>query len=79
MIIDIILPFKEEFSNAKASAVSLTIKNSAEFSDFKSNINVFGQITKEPFQDLNFVGIKTNKLLHFGHNRSIFINYLKKN
>ena len=79
MIIDIILPHKEDFSNAKASAVSLTIKNSAEFSKFKSKINVFGQKTDQPFKDLKFTGFKTNKILHLGNNRSIFINYLKKN
>ena len=79
MIIDIILPFKEEFSNSKASAVSLTIKNSSEFSKYKSHIRVFGQDTNQPFSDLKFIGIKTNRILHLGNNRSIFINYLKKN
>ena len=36
MIIDIILPYKEIFSKNKASAVSLTVKNSAEFSKYKN-------------------------------------------
>ena len=78
MIIDIILPYKEIFSSNKASAVSLTIKNSAEFSEYKPNINVFGQETKYPFQEVKFFGIKTNKFLHLGNNNSILINYLKK-
>ena len=77
MNIDIILPYKEIFSPEKASAVSLTIKNSAEFSEFNSIINVFGQLTKNPFKDLKFNGIKTNPLLHFGNNNSILINYFK--
>ena len=77
MIIDIILPYKEIFSSKKASAVSLTIKNSAEFSEYKKNINVFGQETEDPFKQINFFGLKTNKFLHFGNNNSIFLNYLK--
>ena len=78
MIIDIILPYKEIFSAEKASAVSLTIKNSAEFSEFNSAINIFGQITPKPFLGLKFHGIKTNKFLHFGNNNSILVNYFKK-
>ena len=38
MKIDIILPYKEVFSSTKASAVSLTVKNSAEFSTYKKQI-----------------------------------------
>ena len=80
--IDIILPYKEIFSKKKASAVSITIINSCEFSKFKSSIKVFGQFTKTPFKDINFVGLKIKRLLHFGNNRSILVNYLnlhKKN
>jgi len=76
MRIDVILPFKEVFSKDKASAVSLTIKNSAEYSEFKNNINVFGQYTDNPFKELKFNGIKVKKFFHFGNNRSILINYL---
>ena len=77
MNIDIILPYKEIFSADKASAVSLTIKNSAQFSEFNSIINVFGQMTSQPFKGLKFNGIKTNPLLHFGNNNSILFNYFK--
>lgn len=77
MRIDIILPFKEIFSKDKASAVSVTIKNSSEYSEFKNNINVFGQYTPNPFDNFKFTGIKTNKFLHLGNNRSILINYIK--
>ena len=76
MRIDIILPFKEVFSKDKASAVSLTVKNSAEYSEFKKNINVFGQYTDNPFKNFKFNGIKVKKFFHFGNNRSILINYL---
>ena len=49
MNIDIILPYKEIFSKKKASAVSLTVKNSMEYSEFKSIIKVYGQFTNTPF------------------------------
>lgn len=77
MRIDIILPYKEIFSEEKASAVSLTVKNSMEYSEFKNSIKVYGQFTFSPFFKNNFVGIKTNWLMHFGHNKSILKNYVK--
>ena len=79
MLIDIILPYKEIFSSKKASAVSLTIKNSAEFSKFKKYINVYGQRNKDPFDEINFIGIKTNKILDLGNNLSILKNYFRIN
>ena len=78
MKIDIILPYKEVFSRKKASAVSLTVKNSAEFSTYKKQISVYGQLTDSPFDSVKFIGIKTNKFLHLGNNNSIYLNYIKK-
>ena len=78
MKIDIILPYKEIFSSNKASAVSLTVKNSSEFSSYKKQINVYGQLTDSPFDNVKFTGIKTNKFIHLGNNNSIYLNYLKK-
>ena len=77
MKIDIILPFKENFSYKNASAVSISIKNSLTFSAFKKNINIYGKTIEEPFYPENFIGIKTNKFLHLGNNRSLIFNYLK--
>ena len=76
MKIDIILPYKEIFSPENASAVSLTIRNSAEFSEFKKEIEVYGQYTEHSFKDIKFTGIKVNRLLHFGNNRSIIFSYI---
>ena len=76
MNIDIILPYKEIFSKKKASAVSLTVKNSMEYSEFKSKINIYGQFTNTPFIRENFIGIKVNRIFNFGKNRSILKNYL---
>ena len=76
MNIDIILPFKEIFSQNKASAVSLTVKNSMEYSKFNSVIKVYGQFIVDPFSEKHFTGIKINKLLNFGKNVSVFKKYL---
>ena len=77
MKIDIILPYKEIFSENKASAVSLTVKNSFEFSKFKKKIIIYGQHTNEPFYKKNFIGIKPRRLIHFGNNLSIVKQYIK--
>ena len=79
MNIDIILPYKEIYSEDKASAVSLTVKNSMEFSKFNSTIKIYGQFTINPFSNKNFIGIKIKRFFHFGKNRSIFINYFDLN
>ncbi len=76
MNIDIILPYKEIFSPDKASAVSLTVKNALEFSEFKNTIKVYGQYTGNPFNQKNFVGLKVNKFFNFGKNKSILNKYL---
>jgi glycosyltransferase involved in cell wall biosynthesis len=79
MKIDILLPYKEIYSSTKASAVSLTVKNSMEFSEFKSNIKIYGQSTSDPISKDKFVGLKIRKIMHLGNNRSILINYLNLN
>ena len=76
--IDIILPYKELFTLNGASAVSISVKNSIIYSKNKKNITVYGQYVEKPFNDLNFVGIKTKKFLHFGNNLSIIKQYLKQ-
>ena len=41
MNIKILLPYKEQFTSNKASAVSLTVKNSLEYSNLINNIKVY--------------------------------------
>ena len=48
MKIDIILPYKEVFSQSKASSVSITIKNSMKYSQYKNEISVYVQYTDNP-------------------------------
>ena len=46
MKIDIILPFKEEFSPDKASAISITVKNSIKYSEISNDIDRMLKIVK---------------------------------
>lgn len=79
MKIDIILPFREQFTLSKASAVSTSVKNSIIYSSYKNNIKIYGQHVNKPILENNFIGIKTNKFIHFSNNVSLVKNYLKLN
>ena len=76
--IDIILPYKELFTSNRASAVSISVKNSIQNSENKNTIRVFGQYVQNSFDDINFTGFIAKKLLHFGNNLSIFKQYLNQ-
>ena len=58
MQINIILPYKEQFSKNKASSVSITVKNNFENSLYKNSIKIFGQNVDFPIFPKNFIGIK---------------------
>ena len=58
MQINIILPYKEQFSKNKASSVSITVKNNFDYSSYKSKIAVYGQFVNDPILPCNFIGIK---------------------
>ena len=76
--IDIILPYKELFAPNGASAVSISVKNSIQNSQHKKTTRVFGQYVENSFDNINFTGFITKKLLHFGNNLSIFKQYLNQ-
>ena len=63
--IDIILPYKELFTSNGASAVSISVKNSIQYSKNKKNITIYGQYVEKPFTGFNFVGIKAKKFLQY--------------
>ncbi len=76
--IDIILPYKELFTPNGASAVSISVKNSIEYSKNKKIITVYGQYVHKPFAVSNFVGFKSKKIFHFGNNLSVLKQYLNQ-
>ena len=60
MLINILLPYKEKFSQNKASSVSITVRNNLKYSKYKKNIRVFGQKVEDPLFKKNFFGIKNS-------------------
>ena len=67
MRIDILLPYKEKFTLTKASAVSTSVKNSIAYSSYKNDIKIYGHFVENPMLQKNFIGIKTNKFIHFSN------------
>ena len=79
MRIDILLPFREKFTLTKASAVSTSVKNSITYSSYRNEIKIYGHYVENPMFQKNFIGINTNRLIHFSNNISLIKNYLKLN
>ena len=79
MRIDILLPYKEKFNLIKASAVSTSVKNSITYSSYRNEIKIYGHSVENPMLKKNFIGINTNRLIHFSNNISLIKNYLKLN
>ena len=69
--INIILPYKEQFSKNKASSVSITVKNNFDYSSYKTRILVYGQFVDSPILPYNFIGIK--KPRNFLKSKNIFM------
>tara|TARA_Y100001936_G_scaffold32816_1_gene30760 strand:+ start:628 stop:1728 length:1101 start_codon:yes stop_codon:yes gene_type:complete len=78
MNIDIILPYKEHFTASNASAVSISVKNSLVYSNYKKDIKIFGQNVNYPMFSENFVGLNINRYIHFSKNISLIKSYLRK-
>ena len=60
--INVLLPFKEKFSNNMKSSVSITVEANFKESIFKNKITVFGQMINNPMLKENFFGVKKTKI-----------------
>lgn len=69
MQINIILPYKEQFSKNKASSVSITVRNNFDYSTYKKKILIYGQFVDNPILPNNFIGI--NKPRNFLKSKNI--------
>ena len=76
MRIDILLPYREKFTLSKASAVSTSIKNSITYSSYRNEIKIYGHTVENPMLQKNFIGINTNRFIHFSNNISLIKNNL---
>ena len=61
MKISILLPYKENFSPIYAGAVSLFINDTVQISNFKKNINIYGNTDYKNVFNLNYVNIPLKK------------------
>ena len=78
MKINILLPFKEKFDKQRASSVSITVSNNMHYSNYLSDILVFGQQTLDPLFPGNFVGINYS-IFSFKSKNNYLADYLSKN
>ena len=71
MQICILLPYKENFTEYEAGAVSIFVNDTNKFSKFKKNIRVFGSTNnKKKFK--NYRNIKLEKKNFFKYFKSIY-------
>ena len=61
MKISILLPYKENYSDNYAGAVSLSIYDTTKISKFKKNINIFGSTDFKSKLSKNYKNIELNK------------------
>ncbi len=57
-----ILPYKENYSNKNAGAVSLWISDFLKYSKFKKNITIFGNTQSKKYLSKNYINIKLNSI-----------------
>ena len=76
MKINILLPYKEQFDQNKASAVSITVKNNLYYSSYLNDIKIFGQSVTNPISE-NFIGFKHSFFSFKGKNRFLAAQMLK--
>jgi len=60
MKISILLPYKENYTDYYAGAVSLFINDTTKLSKFKKNIRIFGSTTYKSILSKNYTNIKLN-------------------
>ena len=61
MKISILLPYKENYTDNAAGAVSLFINDTAKLSKFKKNIRIFGSTTYKSLLSKNYTNIELNQ------------------
>ena len=61
MKISILLPYKENFSPNYAGAVSLFVKDTSQFSKYKNDIFVFGNMNFKKAFSKNYININLQK------------------
>ncbi len=74
MKISILLPYKENYSDNYAGAVSLFIKDTTNLSKYKKNITVFGSTDFKSKLSKNYINIELNKNTLFQSQSRLYVN-----
>ena len=74
MKISILLPYKENYTDNYAGAVSLFINETAKLSKFKKNIRVFGSTTFKSLLSKNYTNIELNQNSLFQSQSRFYVN-----
>ena len=74
MKISILLPYKENYSDIYAGAVSLFINDTTNLSKYKKNITVFGSTDFKSKLSKNYINIELNKNSLFQSQSRFYVN-----
>jgi len=74
MKISILLPYKENYSDNYAGAVSLFINDTTKLSKFKKNIRIFGSTDYKSILSKNYTNIELNKINLFQSQSRFYVN-----
>jgi len=74
MKISILLPYKENYTDNYAGAVSLFINDTVKLSNFKKNIRIFGSTTYKSLLSKNYTNIELNQNSLFQSQSRFYVN-----
>ena len=74
MKISILLPYKENYTDNAAGAVSLFVNDTAKLSKFKKNIRIFGSTTFKSLLSKNYTNIELNQNSLFQSQGKFYVN-----
>ncbi|MDA7472647.1 glycosyltransferase, partial [Candidatus Pelagibacter ubique] len=74
MKISILLPYKENYTDNYAGAVSLFINDTTRLSKFKKNIRIFGSTTYKSLLSKNYTNIELNQNSLFQSQSRFYVN-----
>ncbi len=78
MKISILLPYKENFSENKAGAVSLYVRDVSKRSKFKKNIKIYGETSSKNVLLKNFIHLDISKKIYLSKSRAYIYEFIKK-
>ena len=78
MKISILLPYKENFSESKAGAVSLYVRDVSKKSRFKKNIRIYGETSSKNILLKNFVHLDISKKIYLSKSKAYIFEFIKK-